>query len=129
MHLHRQKTGTVGRPAKHCLYAVFSSESEEDARQAEQALTGRNIEVRHPNWMEQAWNHGLHTTDVHGFMGELHDVLHELRVELYALERYVAHSAQGRVVLVACGVDPATIPQALALLTRYGAYDITYFGD
>jgi len=118
MHPHHQKTGAVGRPTKHCLYAVFGSESEEDARQAEQALTGRNIEVRRPQWMEQAWNHSLRTMDVH-----------EFRVELYALERYVDHSAQGRVVLVACNVDSATVPQTLALLMRYGAYDITYFGD
>ncbi len=129
MHLHHQKTGAVGRPTKHCLYAVFGSESEEDARQAEQALTGRNIEVQRPQWMEQAWNHSLRTMDVHGVMDALHDVLHEFRVELYALERYVDHSAQGRVVLVACGVDSATVPQTLALLMRYGAYDITYFGD
>ncbi len=60
--------------------------------------------------MEQAWNHSLRTMDVHGVMDALHDVLHEFRVELYALERYVDHSAQGRVVLVACNVDSATIP-------------------
>ena len=126
-HLHRPGTGAASRPTKHCLYAVF--DSEEDARQAEQALVERSIEVRRPAWKESSVDYNPHTMNAHGIRDALHDVMHELKAEICELDHYADRAAQGHVVLVACGTSHAAAQQILPLLTHYGAYDVTYFGD
>lgn len=129
-HLHRPGTDAANRPTKHCLYAVF--DSEEDAHQAEQALVERSIEVRRPTWKESSGDHNPHKMHAHGIRDALHDVMdvmHELKAEIYELDHYADHAAQGHVVLVACGTGHVAAQQILPLLTRYGAYDVTYFGD
>src|SRR5579884_4227493 len=102
---HHPKASAAGRPTTHCLYAVF--DAEETALRSEQALAARGIAVRRPDWTQQTWYHSLWTADAPGSRGALHSVLHDLRAELCELERYADHSAHGRVVLVACGVDQA----------------------
>ncbi len=116
-----------GTPERRNVYAVF--DTQEQAREAEQALAGMGVRAERLDHSASAGDLSADKGDAPSLIGKVTNFFKGYGGEDLEAKRYAAHVDNGRVVIAVPADSQDNAQDLTRLLTRYGAFDVTYFSD